>query len=126
MSVNGKEVMVHDRKKNMIFSLAASVIVMLALPWLVVTFVKSNAGMAVCLLLFFVINPLFSVIIGIFAGKDVRHLWSFPVVSTALFLIGTWIFFDLGEMSFLLYAAVYLALGIVAMLLSMFVRKKVE
>jgi hypothetical protein len=126
MSVNRKEVMVGDRKKNMIFSLAVSAIVMLALPWLAVTFVKSDAGMAVCLLLFFVVNPLFSVIIGTFAGKDVRHLWSFPVVSTALFLVGAWILFDIEEMAFLLYATVYLALGVVAMLISMFVRKKVE
>ena len=37
MSVNGKEVMVGDRKKNMIFSLAVSAIVMLALPWFAVT-----------------------------------------------------------------------------------------
>ena len=126
MSVNGKEVMVGDRKKNMIFSLAVSAIVMLALPWFAVTFVKSDAGMAACLLLFFVVNPLYSVIIGIFAGKDVLHLWSFPVVSTALFLVGAWIFFDIEEMAFLLYATVYLALGVVAMLISMFVRKKVE
>ncbi len=126
MSVNRKEVMVGDRKKNMIFSLAVSAIVMLALPWFAVTFVKSDAGMAACLLLFFVVNPLYSVSIGIFAGKDVRHLWSFPVVSTALFLVGAWIFFDIEEMAFLLYATVYLALGVVAMLISMFVRKKVE
>lgn len=115
-----------EMNKNMIIWFAVSAVLMLALPWLAVTFVKSDAGMAVCLLLFFVVNPLFSVIIGTFAGKDVRHLWSFPVVSTALFLVGAWILFDIEEMAFLLYATVYLALGVVAMLISMFVRKKVE
>ena len=61
-------------KKNIILWLAASVVVMLALPWLAVTFVKGDAGMAVCFLLFFAVNPLYSVIIGAFAGKDVKRV----------------------------------------------------
>ena len=113
-------------KKNIILWLAASAVVMLAFPWLAVTFVKGDAGMAVCFLLFFAVNPLYSVLIGAFAGKDVKHLWSLPVISAVLFLIGTWIFFDMGETSFILYAAVYLIIGIMAMLISMFIRKKTQ
>ena len=113
-------------KKNIILWLAASVAVMLAFPWLAVTLVKGDAGMAVCFLLFFAVNPLYSVLIGAFAGKDVKHLWSFPIVSAVLFLIGTWIFFDMGETVFILYAVVYLVLGIAAMLISMLIRKKTQ
>ena len=113
-------------KKNIILWLAVSAVVMLALPWIAVTFVKGDAGMAACFVLFFALNPLYSVILGVFAGKDVKHLWSLPVISAVLFLIGTWIFFDMGEMAFVLYAAVYLALGIVTMLISMIIRKKVQ
>jgi hypothetical protein len=113
-------------KKNIILWLAVSAVVMLALPWLAVTFVKGDAGMAACFVLFFALNPLYSVILGVFAGKDVKHLWSLPVISAVLFLIGTWIFFDMGEMAFVLYAVVYLALGIVTMLISMIIRKKVQ
>ena len=50
-----------------------------------------------------------------------KHLWSLPVISAVLFLIGTWIFFDMGETAFILYAAVYLVIGIMAMLISMFI-----
>ena len=113
-------------KKDFILWLAISAVVILALPWLAVTFVKGDAGMAVCLLLFFAINPIYFVAIGVFAGKDVKHLWSLPVTFAVLFLIGTWIFFDMGEMAFVLYAVVYLALGIVTMLISMITRKKVQ
>ena len=113
-------------KKNIILWLAASVAVMLAFPWLAVTFVKGDAGMAVCFLLFYAVNPLYSVLIGAFVGKDIRHLWSLPVISAVLFLIGTWIFFDMGETAFILYAVVYLVLGIAAMLISMFIRKKTQ
>ena len=45
----------------------------------------------------FAVNPLYSVLIGAFSGKDIRHLWSLPVISAVLFLIGTWIFFDMGR-----------------------------
>ena len=113
-------------KKNIILWLAASVVVMLVFPWLAVTFVKADAGMAVCFLLFFAVNPLYSVLIGAFAGKDIRPLWSLPVISAALFLIGTWIFFDMVETAFILYAGVYIVIGIVAMLISMLVRKNIQ
>lgn len=113
-------------KKNIILWMAASAVVMLAFPWLAVTFVKGDAGMAVCFLLFFAVNPIYSVIIGVFAGKDIRHLWSLPVISAVLFLIGTWIFFDMGETAFILYMVAYLALGIAVMLISMFIRKKTQ
>ena len=109
-------------KKNIILWMAASAVVMLAFPWLAATFIKGDAGMAVCFLLFFAVNPLYSVLAGAFAGKDIRRLWSLPVISSALFLIGTWIFFDMGESAFILYAAVYLVLGIAAML----IKKKMQ
>ena len=99
-------------KKNFILWLAASAVVILALPWLAVTLVKGDAGMAVCFLLFFAINPIYFVVTGIFAGKDMKHLWSLPVISAVLFLIGTWVFFEMGETAFILYAVVYLVLGI--------------
>ncbi len=91
-------------KKDFILWVVTSTVVMLELPWLAVTFIKGDAGMAVCLLLCLAVNPL--------VGKNIRHLWSLPVISPALFLIGTWIFFEIGETAFILYAAVYLALGI--------------
>ena len=113
-------------KKNIIFWLAVTAAIMLALPWLAVTLVKGNAGMAVCFLLFFALNPLYSVILGVFAGKDMKHLWSLPVISAVLFLIGAWVLFEMGEMAFILYAVVYLVLGIAAMLISMIIRKKAQ
>lgn len=113
-------------KKNFISWLAVSAVIMLTLPWLAVTFVNGDAGMAACFLLFFAVNPIYSVVIGVFAGKDIRHLWSLPVISAVLFVVGTWVFFDMGEMAFILYAAVYLVLGMAAMLISMLIRKKTQ
>ena len=65
----------------------------------------------------FCVNPIYSVAIGIFAGENNRRLWSLPVISAALFLIGTWIFFDMGETAFIFYGMVYLVLGIASMMI---------
>ena len=104
-------------KKDIIVWLAVSVAVMMALPWLAVTFVQSDAGMACSLLLLFAVNPIYAVMTGVFAGKDVRRLWSLP-----FFLAGTWMFFDRGETAFISYAAVYLGLGIAVMLVCLIFR----
>ena len=84
---------------------------MLLLPWCAVTFVKGDGGMAVCFLLFFAINPMAAICVGIFAGKKLRTAWFQPLLLSAMFLLGTWIFFDMGERAFLFYAATYMLLG---------------
>ena len=111
-------------KKDFIFWLVVSIVIMLLLPFLTVTFVKADAGMAVCFMLFYAVNPIYSVVIGIFAGKDVKRLWSLPVISSILFLAGTWLLFDMGEIAFIMYAVIYFFIGMLAMLISMLISKK--
>lgn len=98
--------------------LIGSAAVMLLLPWAAVTFVKSNSGMAVTLLLFFVIDPIYVLIAGAFAGRNIKGLWSVPVIVAIQFLLGTWIFFDMGKGAFVIYAGIYLVIGIASMFLS--------
>ena len=89
-----------------------SVLIMILLPFLAVTFAKGDNGMAICFVLFYVINPLFSICLGYKADK-----WIYPVVNSLLFLMGTCIFFDMGEIAFVYYAIVYLLLGLITMLI---------
>ena len=97
---------------------------MLLLPWLTVTFVQSDAGMAICFILFFAINPLYSAVCGVWSGKDIKQLWTLPVITAGLFLTGVWVFFDAGEPAFLLYCGCYLIIGIIAMLIRAFIERK--
>lgn len=92
--------------------------VMLLLPWFAVTFFQSDAGMAVVWILFFGIDPVFSMTAGYYAGKRIRSLWWVPALSSGAFLAGTWCFFEPGEKAFLTYAGIYFALGMEAMLVS--------
>ena len=89
--------------------------VMLGLPFLTVTFAKHDAGMAICFLLFFAVDPLYAAIVGVFAGKDAKRAWYQPFLTSAFFLAGTWLCFDEKETAFLSYAAAYLLLGLLAM-----------
>ncbi len=99
---------------------------MLLLPWLAVTFVNADAGMGITLAMLFAVNPAYSVLVGIFAGKNARSLWSLPIISAALFLLGAWVSLAGSETAFFLYAGVYLALGIAAMLVSSFAYHKIR
>ena len=101
-----------------VFWLMLSAGVMLLLPWLVVTLVRSDAAMAAVLVLFFAINPGFSLAAGYYAGKQIRRLWWLPAVSAGLYLVGAWLFFERGESAFLTYAGIYFALGMEAMQVS--------
>lgn len=104
--------------KKPIFWLLISGAVMVLLPWLAVSFVQSDAGMTVVLVLLFAVNPGFSMASGYYAGKRIQSLWWVPAVSSALFLAGAWLAFDPREQDFLIYTGIYFAIGMEAMLVS--------
>ena len=113
-------------KKQLTIWSIISALVMLMLPWLAVTFAPADAGMAICFILFYAINPIYSIIIGYQAGRNVKALWPLPMISAVLFLIGTWIFFTIAETIFIVYAVIYLVLGLIAMFItSKFIKKGV-
>lgn len=107
--------MVQLNKKH-VYWLCATIAIMFVLPFAVASLASECSGMALCMILFFIINPIYSVILGFNCGKNVRRLWNLPLVSATAFLAGTWQFFDIREVWFLVYAAIYLSLGWIAML----------
>lgn len=109
--------------KKLITWTMSALILMIGFPWLAVTFAGS-AGMAICFILFFAVNPLYAALSGVFAGKNIKQLWSLPIITAGLFLAGAWLFFEMGESAFLLYCGCYLIIGVVAMLISSFVNKR--
>lgn len=109
----------YDRK--LIAWLSVTVAVMFVLPFIVARLASECSGMALCMMLFFIVNPAYSVILGFNCGKNIRRMWNLPLVSSIAFLAGTWLFFDIREVWFIIYAAVYLALGWSAMFISRYV-----
>ena len=89
----------------------AALVLFLGLPWLMVTVIPAEGGMAACLLLFFAVDPIFAIAAGMFAGKRPRELWFLPILTPVLFLLGAWLCLDFGNSDFVSYALMYLLLG---------------
>ena len=109
--------------KKLLLWTALAALLTIGCPWLAVSF-AGTAGMAVCFLLFFAVNPVFSIVCGIFAGRNIKQLWGLPLIVSGLFLAGVWLFFEMGEPAFLLYGSAYLVIGLIAMLASAFTKKR--
>ena len=104
-------------KRNAVCALIAALVALL-LPWLAVTLVKGDGGMAICFLLFFAVNPITAILLGIFSGGNIRGAWFYPLLFAVLFLLRAWVIFAMAETAFVLYAVIYLLLGYAAMLLT--------
>ncbi|MCM1094159.1 MAG: hypothetical protein NC421_09405 [Lachnospiraceae bacterium] len=111
-------------KRQLIIWIGITLAVMLILPFAVAKLASECAGMALCMMLFLVVNPIYSIILGVVAGHNIRALWNLPLISAVAFLAGTWLFFDIHEPWFIVYAAVYLCLGVVAMLITNYLKRK--
>lgn len=112
-----------ESRKVIITWLGVTIVVMFALPWAVARLASECSGMAFCMMLFFIVNPIYSAILGYRCGKEIKKMWNLPLVSSIAFLSGTWLFFDIREVWFLIYAAAYLAIGWAAMFVSKYLRK---
>ena len=110
--------------KRFIVPAAVITVVMLLLPWLAVRFVPGDASLAVCLLLFFVVDPLTAAGMGVLAG--LRRQWWWTVWASAAFVLGTWLAFSSENELFLLYAGVYLAISLAAAGLVWLIRKLIK
>lgn len=113
-------------KRTISIWLAITFAVMFLLPFAVARLASECSGMALCMILFFIINPVYSTILGYRCGKDVGRMCNLPLVSAILFLAGTWIFFDIHELWFIAYAGVYLAVGYIAMLISKYLDRRIQ
>ena len=111
--------------KKLFVWIILSAVLMIGCPYIAVTF-AGDAGMAVCFILFFAVNPLFSVICGVFAGTDIKKLWSMPIITAILFLVGVWLFFEMGESAFIVYSGCYFAIAATAMAVSAVVKRRID
>lgn len=109
------------RLNKLIYMLISIIIIMLIIPLIAVNTVKADAGMLVAIALFFVVNPILSIFIGIASGKDIRFFWFMPIVIAILF----WIFSSLTfKTAFpILYSAVYLIITAVSMCITWLIKR---
>lgn len=104
-------------KRILIWS-AASIGILLLLPWLLISLVPADSCMLAILLMLFLINPFYSIATGIFAAQEWKKLYALPVLSSILFSCSAWFIFQMYASALFVYAGIYLVLGIAAMLVS--------
>ena len=113
-------------QRALIIWFAVTIVMMSLFPFAIARLSSECSGMALCMILFFIINPIYSAILGYRCGKDVGRMWNLPLVSAIAFLAGTWIFFDIHELWFIAYAGVYLVIGYIAMFISEHLNRRVQ
>jgi len=116
--------MTDELKRTALKWIGITLAVMFILPFVVARLASECAGMALCMMLFLVINPIYSIILGIVAGQNIKMLWNLPLISAVAFLVGACLFFDIHEPWFTVYAAIYLSLGVIVMLITNYITRK--
>ena len=102
--------------KKIAISAAAIVAVMLVFPLLIVNFAQPTAAMSLFMILFFIVCPLSVISLGILSGTAMGKLWWIPICAALIFpvcfwaVIGEWVF------ELFIYSAMYLCVGVIAML----------
>lgn len=111
-----------NRIKRTIVILAIIVATMLIIPLVAVNTVKADAGMLVAMMLFFLVYPVVSIVIGIIAGKDIKFFCFTPLLIAGLF----WAFSSLTyKTAFpIVYSAIYFVVSAISMVITSAIAKK--
>lgn len=104
-------------------ALAANVLILLLLPALVISISPSDAGMMVCITLFFMVDPAFCIAAGIFAGRDLRNRWFTALFPPVTFMISARLIFGADASDFSVYAVIYAAITAIVTLFTFLVMR---
>ncbi len=116
--------MTEELKRTYLKWIGITLAVMFVLPLVAAKCVPPDFGMAVGILLFYIVNPFYCLIIGILAGNNMRGRWELPIISAVIIQLGTWLFFDMYDPVFLRYTVAYLCIGVLAMLITNYIKRK--
>ena len=111
-------------KNKLIITITILLVVLLILPLILVNLAKPYKVMGIMMLLFFVVNPITTAIINFMVGKDLKKIWWMPILFSIVFLLCYWIVLKEVILDLLFYAGIYLIIGLVFMIISVFVTKR--
>lgn len=103
-------------RSKILLCAALCLVCLFVLPLLFINVASSDAGMALCLVLFFAVDPLFFIVLGLICGTDLKKLWLIVPAAAIFFPLG----FSLAAGEFVsdifAYCPIYLAAGILSMI----------
>ena len=108
---------------KIVITVASLILFMMVLPWLAVKFGEGLAVTGLWMFAFFTVNPALVIVLSIMAGTELRRLWWIPLAIAASFPL----LFSaaIGELvwDLYVYSAIYLPIGLLAMLGTHFGKK---
>ena len=113
-------------KKKIFIFLTIMFIVLFILPFILINISKSHEFMGIMIMLFFVVNPITTAIINSMIGKDIRKLWWVPILFCVSFLLSYWLILEEIILDLIIYALFYLIIGLIFMIGSLIVVKKIK
>lgn len=112
-------------ERSSVIWLLCTAAVMLGMPG-AASVMDQDTFMVLVVLEFFIIGPLWSLATGIFAGWQAKARWWLAVADPLLFLFGSWIFLEMGELDFLYYAFSYLMVGLLSTFVTYVIRQRFQ
>ena len=101
-----------------------SVLFMSVLPLYTVKIAGGGAGLIGFIFLLLIVNPLYMVFLGFNCGKNIKQLWSIPLISSALFWIGAALFMEMSVDGCIIYFAIYIVAAYISMVTSYYIFHK--
>ena len=101
--------------KRILTVISIMLAVLLIAPLAVLNFANPMDGMGLMFLLFFAVNPIASIFVGILSGASVKKLWWTPLLFGVMFLLCWWLALQEIVLDLVVYAVIYLLLGMIAM-----------
>lgn len=84
---------------------------------------SSYAGFGICIISFFLTNPILAVGVGVFAGFDLKNRWYAALFTGVIFTAGAWIILAF-DTAFLFYSVIYLAFSFISMFVTSLIVKR--
>lgn len=111
------------RRYKILLFFVLNIVITLLVPFLAVKIVPADGGMAICMILFFAVYPIMSIILGALTSRDVKYLWWMPLLAAFSFPLLFSI--AMGGMieELFVYSFIYLFLGYAAMALLLLIKK---
>lgn len=110
-------------KNKILLSLALILLTMLLFPVLVINFASADAGMALCFILFFIINPALVLALTVISLKDLKKLFWLPLFSIIAFPLLFSIEISGVVWDLYIYSAFYLFAALITLLICYLTKK---
>ena len=111
------------RAYKILLFFASHIALMLIAPLVAVKLVPADGGMAICMIMFFIAYPIYSISLGVLISRDMKHLWWMPLVNSVCFPL----LFSLAMLGMVwelyAYSAIYLFLGYAVAALLLVIKK---